>query len=119
MKKCEVAGCGMPPLEGQNACWNHSPTVAPARAAARSRGGRRARTPHLTPPPDAPPNLRGMEAIQQQLEVAYGDALQLPNGPARARVLLTALALALRVHETTEIEQRLQAIEARLSMRVA
>ncbi len=107
--------CGMAPLAGEPFCWNHSSSVASVRAKARQRGGRRNRTGYLTPPPKAAPGLRTVDAIQGQAERAFGDALLLPNGPARARVLIGALMLALKCLEVGSFEERISAVESRVS----
>lgn len=77
--------------------------------------GRRNRTGYLTPPPKAAPGLRTVDAIQGQAERAFGDALLLPNGPARARVLIGALMLALKCLEVGSFEERISAVESRVS----
>jgi hypothetical protein len=111
--------CQMPSLSGSAFCWVHDPAAAGPRARARQRGGQRTRTRYMVPPPEEPPSLRTVAAIQEQAERLFGDALLLPNGPARARVLTGALLLALRCVEAGSFEERLAAIESRLALRRA
>lgn len=111
--------CDMPALTGSEHCWNHSDAVAPARARARSRGGKRARTALMVPVPSEPPRLRTVEDVQRECERLFGDALMLPNSPSRARALTGILLLALRTLETAEFAVRLEAVESRLALRRA
>jgi hypothetical protein len=62
--------------------------------------------------PTEAPRLRSVEAIQQQLETALFDALQLENSNSRSRTLGYLLGFALRALEVGDLEERLAAIEA-------
>jgi hypothetical protein len=105
--------CRMPSLTGGPLCWVHDPATAPARAVARREGGRRNRTRYGVVLPDAPLPLRSITQVQAECERLYHDTLQQPNGALRSRSLAAVLALALKVLETGELEQRIEALEAR------
>jgi hypothetical protein len=103
--------CGMPPLRGSDRCFTHATSAGAARAKARKRGGRNRRVGWAVDPPAEAPRLRDVDAIQQQLEVAVFDALQLENSNHRSRTIGYLLGFALKALEVGSIEERLAALE--------
>ena len=83
------ASCGMPVLQGERFCWAHSAKVGAARAKARKRGGGTRQQPAPSQLPEAPPQLRSVAAIQEQIERALFDVLHLGNSVQRSRRSLT------------------------------
>ena len=107
----------MHPLQGSRYCFAHAPEQGAARAKARKRGGRNRRVSLAVNPPTEAPQLRGVEAIQLQLEAALFDTLQLANCNNRSRTVGYLLGFALKALETGEMEARLAALEAQSAMR--
>lgn len=99
-------------------CFWHSPARAAERAQARRKGGqaRHGRAVrHITE--DTPPTaLQTPEDALTVLEHALGVALALEPSHAQVRALTSLALAALRVHEAGELEQRLAALEARLTL---
>ena len=110
--KKDGSPCGMAPLAGSAYCFTHDPRRGRERAKARLRGGRNRRTAHGAPPPKSAPELRSVDAIQQQLERGVMDTLVMPNSSQRNRTLGYLLGIALRALEVGEIEERLAALES-------
>ncbi len=117
--------CLMPVLNGERFCWNHSPTVAAERAAARRRGGatrvaRESATGEL-------PSLKSVADVRRELEQALADTKMLGNSARRATAVVSVLTLALKAIESGEWETRLANVEkilgeqnvARASLRVS
>lgn len=100
--------CGMPALKDSPdaLCWNHSPSVAVARAAARRHGGRLGRL-----APGALPTLRSASDIMREAEIALSEAKALPISPRKTAAIVAVLALALRGLEIGEMETRLENLE--------
>jgi hypothetical protein len=103
--------CHMPPLTASDFCFNHDPARAPERAEARKRGGRGRKRVSRLDVPDVL-ELRRVEEIQELVERAAMDALQLDNGVQRSRVLGYLSGLALQALSVGSIEERLTALEA-------
>jgi hypothetical protein len=104
--------CGMPPLQGTDRCFNHSPTRARDRAKARKRGGRQRRAPLLFPPPTGPTPLRDVASIQAVLEQITSETLLLGNTVQRSRAIAGLLLVGLKCLEVGSLEERLAALEA-------
>ena len=102
----------MPPLQGTERCFNHSPDRGRDRAKARKRGGRQRRTPLLFPPPAGPTPLRDVASVQTVLEQVMSETLVQPNSHQRSRTIAALLTVALRTLEVGELEARLAALEA-------
>lgn len=115
-KNARGESCGMPPLQGSDRCWNHSPDRGAARATARKRGGRNRRVGLASDPPAEAPQLRDVEAIQVQLEAALFNALRLENSNSRSRTVGYLLGFALKALETGSLDERLSALEAQATL---
>ena len=101
----------MPPLADSDRCFAHARDRGADRARARKQGGRNRRAAPGSKAPTEAPQLRSVEAIQQQLETALFDALHLENSNNKARTIGYLLAHALRALEVGEFEARLAALE--------
>lgn len=113
--------CQAAPLSGSDYCFIHSPETATARAKARKAGGRaRGRNLRTPPGPPAPAvvSLRRVVDIQRELEKEYVCLLAQKNSAQRARTVATLLTLALKAVSTGELEERLDALEARMNERL-
>ncbi len=104
--------CGMPPVGGSAHCFAHDPKQGAQRARARKSGGRNRRTGLAIDPPTEPAQLRHVAAIQQQIEAALFNTLQLENSNGRSRTVGYLLGFALKALETGELEARVAALEA-------
>jgi len=110
------APCAAPRLVNSQWCNVHDPARARVRAEARRRGGLNRRTPRSAPPP--PPGavaIRSVPTIQERLEGELADALKRENSDSRTRSVVALLTLALKCLEVGEVEERLAALEARIS----
>lgn len=98
-------------------CWSHDPTLAPRRAEARRAGGRarHGRTIGVVGQDVEPVELRSVADVLALLERTANDLAGLENSINRARAFVALAAVAVRTIETSELEQRLTALEARLS----
>jgi hypothetical protein len=103
----------MPSVSTSNYCFAHDPASARARAASRKKGGRNRRTPDGELPDGV--TLRSVNTIQQVLEQVVGVTLKQSNSARRSRTLGYLLGIALRALEVGELEDRITALEARLS----
>ena len=105
----------MPRLSGSEFCFSHEPTKGRDRALARAKGGRNRQTPRGSAPPAEAPALRTVDAIQRQLEAALYDTLHQENSEQRSRTLGYLLGIGLRALEVGGLEERVAAIESRLT----
>jgi hypothetical protein len=109
----------MPPVDGSPFCFAHAPERAAARAAARKAGGRHrhaaagdgARTSRRA----APITLGSVADVRAVLERVTGETLALGNSPARSRTVGALLGVALKAMEVGALEDRIAALEERLS----
>jgi len=108
------APCQAYALEGGEYCFMHEPSRAAERALARSKGGRARHGRaigsscsciHVGTPTDVLAVVTG----------ALEDLHALENSISRARAIGYLASVAIKVFEVTEIEQRLAALEGRLS----
>jgi hypothetical protein len=107
------AACGMRPLKNSLYCWNHDPEKAAERAQARKRGGQARHTKHAGNLAAIPDQIATIQEARQILNYALAELLAMDNGIARARALIAIFDSFVRSFEIGEIEQRLQALEAR------
>ena len=103
--------CKMPPLEGKDTCWTHTPELAQARERARQKGGRNTRAPKWSPGDGSPPQYRTVDAIQGLLELAIADTLLLANTEGRSRTVGSLAGQLLGCLEVGELEERLKTLE--------
>lgn len=104
--------CQAPRLREGEFCLMHSPDHAEEVQEARRLGGlRRKRDATLGTVYDLE-GLDSADSIRRLIEIAVMDVLGLDNSIARARVLLQAAQVAARILETSELEQRIRALES-------
>ena len=118
--KCEAttkAGdrCKAPALHGDTFCFHHSPARAAERAAARRKGGLRL---HHGDGGGERPEARIQEVadVLRLLETAARDVLSRKPSVQRARALVYVSGTALKALETSDLEERITALERRLNM---
>jgi len=98
-------------------CWSHDPALAPRRASARRAGGkaRHGRTIGAVGQDVEPVVLATAADVMRLLERTANDLAALENSINRARAFVALAAVAVRTIETSELEQRLAALEQRLN----
>ncbi len=96
-------------------CFAHSPSRTAERAAARKLGGFNRRTAARVSGEAV--NVQSLADVLKLVNAVILDTWQLENSPARNRVLLGCADTAIRVLQSSEIEQRIAAIEAALKIR--
>jgi hypothetical protein len=107
----------MPPVAGSNRCFAHSPERAAERAKARRRGGRRTVVRNLFALSKDPLPLRDVPAIQALLEKTVHETRAQRNSSHRSRAIGALLMIALKALETGSLEDRIAALEERLTQR--
>jgi len=107
--------CAAPALAGSDFCFTHDPARAQDRAAARKRGGYNRRTPKATPDDGARIHLRTVAHVQATLERALADTWAQENSANRTGGIVRIALAALRALEVGELEQRVEALEARIT----
>lgn len=110
--------CGAAPLHDDDFCFWHSPKYAEEAAEARRQGGLRRRRESVVAGVYNFEGLHGVEQIQRLLEIATVDTLALESSIARSRAIAYLAGVALKAHETGELEGRLKALEAALGPRL-
>jgi len=111
--------CQQAPMTDLDHCFWHSPEHERDAQEARRLGGRRRRREHVI---TGSFDLEGLDTpvkIRRLLEVVAADVLELENSIARARALIYLAATASRLFETSELEERIQALESELGRRKA
>jgi len=101
---------------GGDLCFWHDPERATERAAARSRGGAARHARKLGTPGD--PDAVELQAPADWLAIvalATRDTMRLENSVSRNRTLGYLATTAARLFEATELEERLAALEVRLT----
>ena len=109
--------CRQAPLRGEDYCFWHHADHAQEAADARRMGGLRRRREHTLKGAYEIDGLESVEQIRRVLEIALLDALGLENNIPRVRALIAGALAAAKLHETGEVEERLEAIEAALGPR--
>lgn len=110
--RIDAAPCRAAPLTDAPYCFWHSLEHAAEAAEARRLGGLRRRREHTLAGAYDLDGLSSIAAIRRLVEVAALDTLGLENSIARARTLACLAAVALRLLEAGQAEQRLGALEA-------
>jgi len=119
--RCEAltrsgAPCKNPTGDGARYCWYHDPTLAAARADARSRGGKARHGRAITSPPgeSSPVELNTPADVLRIVALAINDALAMERSLSRSRTLGSLALVALKCFETTELSERIAALEQRM-----
>lgn len=103
--------CHSPPLHDSEFCLMHSPEHAKEVQEGRRIGGlHRKREATLIAAYDLQP-LNTVEGVQRLIEVIAMDTVGMENGIARNRLLVSLVMAALYAMKTSDIEQRLIALE--------
>ena len=98
-------------------CFAHSPSRTAERAAARKLGGFNRRAAARVSGEAV--NVQSLADVLKLVNAVILDTWELENSPARNRVLLGCADTAIRVLQSSELEQRLAVIEAALKLREA
>ena len=106
--------CASPVIRGSRYCYTHSPSKARERAAARRKGGhnRRASAKSQQSQPEPIGDVRGVLAW---VNAALADVWLLENTARRAQTISTLCNTALKALEVGELEQRIAALEVRIT----
>lgn len=116
-QKQDGSPCGSPPLQDGEYCYMHSPEHAAEMQEARRAGGlnkRRERTLSVVYEFEG---LGSIEQIRRLFEIAGFEALALPAGPNKVRVIIQVGLAAMKALGVGDHEERLQEIEAVLGSR--
>ncbi len=111
--------CRQAPLQGDERCFWHTPATAQEAAEARRLGGANKKREHTL---SAVYEFGGLETVGDALrlfEIAAFEAMALPQGPMRCRILIQAGLAGLRGIEAADHEERLQQLEAAIRPRLA
>ena len=104
--------CRAAPLTDQEFCYMHSPEHADELADARRLGGLRRRREVTVAGAYGFDGLEAVADIRRILMIVAVDTLSLDNSVPRSRTLISLVAVAAKLLETGELEQRLAALEA-------
>jgi hypothetical protein len=104
-------------MRGEPYCFWHNPETRKEASEARRLGGLRRRREATVAGAYEFDGLGSVVEIRRLLEVAVTDTLSLENSIARARSLAYLAQIALRTLETSELEERLSALEAAVGPR--
>jgi len=107
--------CGAPAQQGRPYCFAHDPDRAAERTDARRLGGHNRRTPKVGDAGEYPTRLRSVADVQAVLERALVDTWAQENSGQRTQALVRLAQGALKALEVGELEERLAALEARLT----
>ena len=119
--KCEATTrtgepCKAPPLHGDRFCFHHSPERAKERADARRRGGLSLHYGEGGKGERPEASIREVGDVLALLETAARDVLARKPSVQRARALVYVSGTALKALETSDLAERITALERRLNM---
>ena len=109
--------CGAPPLRDDQFCFWHSPEKAEDVAEARRLGGLRRKKEKTVALAYDVDGLRDTEQVRRVLEIALVDTLSLDNSVPRNRTLISIAQAGLKAMETSELEERITALEVAVNRR--
>ena len=109
--------CDATPMREQDWCFWHHPEHQKDATEARRLGGNRRKREGMVAGAYEFNGLRSVDDIRRLLEIAVVDALGLDNSIARVRALASLAVAAVKLLESGEFEERLEAIEAVLEPR--
>ncbi len=110
--------CGAAPLLESESCFVHAPEYAEEMAENRRRGGLRHRREQALALAYDFQGLDSIEGIRRVFEIATIDGMALDNSAARSRILIAAGLAAAKLLEMSELEARVQTLEAALGPRL-
>jgi hypothetical protein len=121
-RRCAIAKadgepCAMAPLLDRPYCFSHDPDRAADAAEARRLGGLRRRKEGTISVAYDLPGLDSVAGIRRLLDIVVTDGLGLENGIARLRVLISTAVAAMNLLKTSELEERIAALEAAIGHR--
>ena len=108
--------CGAPPGRDSALCFWHDPGKADELAEAQRLGGMRRKRERTIAAAYDFAGLDSVAAIRRILVVATTDAFSLENSIPRVRALISAALASAKLLETGELEERLAALEAAVSL---
>jgi len=111
-------GCRQAPMRNEEYCFWHSPTTVEAAAEARRAGGLNKRREHTLATVYELEGLDSIEHIRRLFDIAGFEALALPAGANKCRILVQVGLAALKALGVGDHEERLQEIEAVLEPRL-
>lgn len=98
-------------------CFTHNPEFSQERAEARRKGGLQKAAPHFADERIIPKSVRSIESVLTVLDYALQETIGLSNGIQRGRLLVSLAHGYIEAIKTSELEQRLEAIETAMKMR--
>jgi hypothetical protein len=116
--KQDGSPCGSPPLLDGDFCYMHSPEHAAEMQEARRAGGLNKRRERTLAAVYEFEGLESVDQVRRLFEIAGFEALALPAGPNKCRILVQVGLAALRALGVGDHEERLQGIEAVLEPRL-
>ena len=120
-KQCEATKKNGEPCNGSanesGFCFTHNPDFSQERAFARRKGGLQKAAPHFADENLCPTSVRSMESVLAVLDYALQETIGLSNGIQRGRLLVAIAHGFIEAIKTSELEQRLEAIETVMKIR--
>jgi hypothetical protein len=110
--------CRQAPLRDEEFCFWHSPTHAEAAAEARRAGGLNKRRERTLAAVYEFEGLESVDQVRRLFEIAGFEALALPAGPNKCRILVQVGLAGLKAVSVGDHEERLQDVEAVLGPRL-
>jgi hypothetical protein len=110
--------CRQAPLRDEEFCFWHSPTHAEAAAEARRAGGLNKRRERTLAAVYEFEGLESVDQVRRLFEIAGFEALALPAGPNKCRILVQVGLAGLKALSVGDHEERLQDVEAVLGPRL-
>jgi hypothetical protein len=109
--------CRATPMRDAAFCFMHNPETEDEAADARRLGGLRRRREKAVAGAYDWPGFDGPESMRRILDIATFDTLGLENSIARSRTLISAVMAAAKLHETGELQTRIELLEAAIRSR--
>ena len=109
--------CGAGPMSESDYCFWHDPDHVEEAAAARKLGGHRRKREATVSGAYEFEGLNGPQDLKRLLEIACFDALALETSIARVRTIIAIVQAGAKLFEVTDLEERLEALEATLGPR--
>lgn len=97
-------------------CFTHDPAKGAERAAARKKGGQRRRVGHAAESGNLPGEIKTLAGVLALLDYTLRETIPLENSVQRTRALVSIATAFVSVLQAGELEQRVAAIEAALTL---